>query len=430
MKRLIVLMIAIFVALIAVVAVPIGIRQMRIAAAVNEIATTGAPTTIADLQANHVWDSCNAAWHLDAVDPDTQKLFAEIRPTFYDNESFDWRDGIPEATRGQLETAFATYPQVFAAVHSAIQCDYYSNFDKPASSITAFQQQLFDRVGIIRSVHRVLDARYRFLAATEQFDKAARVAVDALTLVRLQEQDPTIIQFMTAAGCRNSILDFLAELVASDSLSENVLGIIDAELRRHVAMDSFVHALQTERALGIELSSKTPLGLAISGQLIQPYLDYMRDQIAMGAISRFEEAAPMITAKAAEVAVVAPAMDSGRALMNRQRAKIRCLRLLIALHKQSLVNETSLSPISDAGPHEIAELIAEFEKTSEWGLSRDDVIDPFSGQPLIVQRLNGYWQVYSVGENQRDDEGDFKDDLDVGFPTLDPDNSVSVPDDP
>ncbi|MCM2373490.1 hypothetical protein [Aporhodopirellula aestuarii] len=412
MKRLILLMIAMFVGLVAMIVVPVGIRQMNIARAVSEVAASGDPAGLADLQANHVWDHRNAAWHLDAVDQDAQKLFSAISPALYLDESFDWRNELPDAAHRQLATDFATYPNVFDAVDSAIRCKHYSNFAKLETSITAFQQQMYDRIGMIRTVQRILVARCQFLAAIGEYEQAARLAIDSLNLVRLQEQDPTIIQFMTAAACRTPILEFLAELVAFDSLDPNLLGLIDAELRRHDAMDSCVHALKTERALGIELNLRGPLGMPLSGQMLQPYLDYMRDEIARGAISRFEETAPLVTAKAAEVAVVAPAMDAGRALMNRQRAKIHCLRLLIALHRQALTNESALSPLSQSDATQVADFI------SEWGLPANEFNDPYTGKPPIARQSGDSWLVYCVGENKVDNNGQFEDDHDVGFGPL------------
>jgi hypothetical protein len=42
-------------------------------------------------------------------------------------------------------------------------------------------------------------------------------------------------------------------------------------------------------------------------------------------------------------------------------------------------------------------------------------LDPFSGKPLVVKRIEDGWMVYSVGENGIDDGGSFVDQKDWGL---------------
>ncbi|MFG0290932.1 MAG: hypothetical protein ACF8CQ_22370 [Rhodopirellula sp. JB044] len=425
-KRLVIFVIALFVGLVALITVPIGLRQMQIARRIHAVRASGAPAGIDDLQSAIAWDQSNAAWHLDRAQKEAEKLFTAIAPVLYSDETFDWRNGLSQPDRDGITSAFENHPSVMTAVDSAIRCDRYFSIDQPVTTASAFQQKLLDAAGLPRTIQRTLACRCRFLAAIGEYEQAASLALKGLHLVRLQEQDPTIVNFMVAAACRNPLLDLLAQWVASGKLDAKSLAMVDTELRRHDAMSSFVHALTTERALGIELSTGMTLALPASQTMLPVYLEYMREQIALGAVSHFEEAAPIITAKATELAVVAPSMNAGRALMNRQRAKIRCLRLLIALHVHAIRQESNrlASPESQNDSLEIApnldEVFAEIashgDAAPQITLTPKDVLDPFTGQPLVVKPNGSSWLIYSVGENEIDDGGTFQEDLDVGVP--------------
>jgi hypothetical protein len=219
----------------------------------------------------------------------------------------------------------------------------------------------------------------------------------ALKLARLQEQTPTIVSYMVAAACRLSSLRTLAELVREGNLEPQTLVDLDRELELDDAMDGFIQTLKTERAFGIEMGRQVWLAELLSGTMNMPYLDYMQAQIKLGSVSQFEESI-VVAPQHPFAATVAPAVVSCRELMNRQRAAIRCLRVLIAMqqHTDQVVSTSSLN-------------------VTDLGLSESQFADPFSGVPVIIQKVANVWVVYSIGPNGLDDGGVVQDDLDIGF---------------
>ncbi len=397
MKRLIVVVITLLIVVVAIIAIPLINRRIQLSWAINEIAAAGDPVSFADLCRNHAWDSTNAAWHLHRAQSAADALFDKLHPTFHSDQPWDWRKGLAEAEQPVIESAFADHADVFAAIEKALQCQHYFDIDDTAHSFDVFQQQLFDRVGVARTFHRVLNYRCRYLASIGQKNEAAGLAIDALELARLQEQNPTIMGYMVAAACRLNVLGTLAELVRDGNLDAQTLADLDGEVELDDAMDGFIHALKTERAFGIEMGRQVWVAEMLSGAMNRPYLDYMQAQIKLGPVSQFEESV-VAAPQDPYAATVAPAIVSCRELMNRQRASIRCLRVLIALqqHPDKTVSANSLN-------------------VSDLGLIESQVADPFSGDPVIIRKVANVWMVYSVGPNGLDDGGVFQDDLDIGF---------------
>jgi hypothetical protein len=82
-----------------------------------------------------------------------------------------------------------------------------------------------------------------------------------------------------------------------------------------------------------------------------------------------------------------PAATETHASVARVRAYIRCLRVLNSL-------QTHVPPESNEPP-----------KLTELGLPAETTIDPFTGEPLHVEKAPHGWLIYSVGKNLRDDGG-------------------------
>ena len=90
-----------------------------------------------------------------------------------------------------------------------------------------------------------------------------------------------------------------------------------------------------------------------------------------------------------------PAIEAWFKGANRTTAIMRSLRVYnkLATHRQG----------------------AETVELDGLGLPKLATIDPFSGEPLVVKRINDGWMVYSMGENGVDDGGNFKDQKDCGL---------------
>ena len=94
--------------------------------------------------------------------------------------------------------------------------------------------------------------------------------------------------------------------------------------------------------------------------------------------------------------LVLPALLQCRTASERDRARVRCLRVLNAA--QSRADQPRQSKL----------------KITELGLTADATTDPFTGTPLRLRRTTAGWLVYSVGENRQDDGGDLNGLRDIG----------------
>ena len=129
------------------------------------------------------------------------------------------------------------------------------------------------------------------------------------------------------------------------------------------------------------------------------YLDFMNDAVANAELDYYERAnlGPLPVAGATSpVAMLLPSLDNSRQAMSRQKARMRCLRVLNQIRKRASIDTTK--PLD----------LVDFE------LPEDAVIDPYSGLPLNTKWTEKGWIVYAIGENTTDDGGGIADDTDVG----------------
>lgn len=82
---------------------------------------------------------------------------------------------------------------------------------------------------------------------------------------------------------------------------------------------------------------------------------------------------------------------------NRATAELRALRILNALNSYARKHGRQTSELNDLS------------------LPQPVVIDPFTGQPLILKRTDKGWIVYPLMDDIVDDGGDFKDYRDYGI---------------
>jgi hypothetical protein len=249
-------------------------------------------------------------------------------------------------------------------------------------------------VGSCRNAARLLDCRARYLAAVGESDEAARTYLLGLQLARLQDREPTLVVFLVNIACRAIGIYGLNGVLQTSDLSPETHAAIEEELAKHDAMESFVHCLRTERAIGMENFRAMPKLWGMLKLDWSSYLEVMEQQIGLGAKSRFELAGVTPVRTRGVARTIDPALESARESMNRTRATIRCLRILNQIHWKGIKTE----PI----------------ERDSLNLPQAITIDPYNGKPLTVKHTARGWIVYSVGKDEKNDGGKLKDLSDVG----------------
>lgn len=355
----------------------------------------GHATELSDLK-RIVPASDNAALPLYAISDDAQKLYDRIHPFAHAHaDEFDWRVGLSEAQVTETAAGFDAFPQVLAAMETAVQCSDFAwpvNYDQPSDKLI---EDLIEVSGVIRNFARISDCRARYLVSIGRSDEAAEVYLRQLHLCRLQEREPTLTMYLVNSACRAIPISYLGALMQARDLSESTHQRIETELAQHDAMPSFAHALETEVPLGWSLYRSYPFpGQLMSG--FNDYLSFMQRQIEIGAEDHYRYAQRANPRMRGITATVEPAIDAAREVTNRIRAWGRALRILNAIHAQGLAPDSKVT---------LADL----------SLSQETTTDPFSGRPMIVKSTEDGWFVYSVGKNGKDDGGRVIDTTDIGF---------------
>ena len=107
-------------------------------------------------------------------------------------------------------------------------------------------------------------------------------------MTRLQDQEPTLVLFLVNIACRSIATYGLNGILQTSALAPETHVAIEVELARHDAMEQFVHALRTERALGIQSFRELPGMLVMVKSTFRNYMEVMDQQITAGAKSQHE----------------------------------------------------------------------------------------------------------------------------------------------
>jgi hypothetical protein len=381
------------------VALDAWISHARRESRLEALRAAGDPVSLADLTKRDVTPAINVCSYLTPIRDDAEALYNAIHP-YAHADGFNWRAGLsPEQVAGTT-TGIAKFPQVFPAIERAAGCNQHAADLDAAHGVSAFVASSIVAANQMRTAARLLDCRGRYLGATGHPDEAAKAYLVGLQLTRLQDQEPTLMIFLVNIACRSIAIHGLNGLLQTSSLTAETHAAIEAELARHDAMDQFVHALRTERAVGIESFGELPGLPWVTNSAFISYLDVLDQQLTWGATSQHEIAGLQRVNARGIAAPIDPTLDAARESLNRSRAMFRCLRVLNQLRARAVpAEEFSINTL---------------------GIPRDATLDPYSGKPLTIRHTDTGRLVYSVGKNLRDDGGklDNLSDIGVGPPEI------------
>jgi len=227
-------------------------------------------------------------------------------------------------------------------------------------------------------------------------EEAAKMALACLKLARHAQRNPSVVGYLVAVTIQGVAISSANDALQKGAVSKEVRDALEAELAIQEPMDSFVWALKSERAFVVD-SSRNIAPLRNFWLITRGFWN-MHASACLDDFPAFIELAShpgpyrdveqTIQGKKSPLAVLLfPALKTAYMATTRMRAEIRCLRVLIAL--QTHVR---------AGSNEVPKL-------SELGLPAEATTDPFTGEPLHVNKTPQGWLVYSVGPNLRDDGG-------------------------
>ncbi|MHB8973778.1 MAG: hypothetical protein ACYC4N_25360 [Pirellulaceae bacterium] len=369
------------------------------------IRAAGDPVTLADLSRPPIPPQENAATYLRRAQADLAAIEKETRNLHPISECPGFL--MPPEDQQTVKAALAAYPHVIPLLEQAAACpDYDAELDytlPPEQFLTKFLEVAPE----LRLGARVLGHRATLLVAEGNHDEAVRTALLIFRLARHFDHNPLLIGYLVAIGVRGSGIQSAVVALQTGPISQEVRDALDTELAIQERMEGFAWALKSERSYMLSSFRNIVPGRncflvsrGVWNRRESACLEVLPALIALSGASRpYREVEQSIEVKdSSTAAFVSPAIEAGCLSVEQMRAEIRSLRVLNALQRRERA-ESNETP-----------------KLTELGLPIETTTDPFTGEPLHVEKTPQGWLIYSVGRNYRDDGGKLDDlsDGDVG----------------
>ena len=340
---------------------------------------------------------------------------------------------IPFDEEGNIKTdaESITLFEEFEGKHHAVFEKVRLAASAPEMSIKPFDTKLNDFLVVVDRVQQAIEWKARTKIARRDGQAACEAAIDILRLTGKSEK-PFIIDAAQARAFRYQALHILFELIEHDLLSEvapetmaDVFVLLDEpNLEESNLLGSYTSALKNERSVAIyhmlnsnnvfedryeldqsklaQLASKIPGGVTVvAGNAL---LDQMNKAIADSQAPLTTEFPVDESADDWNILVAFGGDLSAAFVYYRQRfgelvAMNRVIRVLLTLHMtDDATNRDSWTP----------------DYLESLGVPTAATIDPFTGEPMTIKRVDDRWLVYSVGPDHTDDAGDWQRDLRFG----------------
>ncbi|MEZ6102849.1 MAG: hypothetical protein R3E01_28230 [Pirellulaceae bacterium] len=358
----------------------------------------GEPVNLADLEPKDVLPDDNSVTLLLQVRDSAKALEKELIALDACPPKIDaTADADPERIT-KIALVIGAYPEAFDAIDRAAQRSRFAWPRDYTVSVEQFLASLLDNTNDIRMFARLQDARARSSFLAEKYDQAARQALQIVRMARLQDEEPTLVLYLVNIACRSVGLYTINGILQGGPVSAETHEVIEQELAAYDGAKSYEHALKMERVIGCESfrGFVLKLGPTWTGGWNE-YLSVMDHELANVGKLPYEmsEKDAIVTPKNALAAGIVPAINASREATVRIQIFVNCLRILNAIQSRGI----------DADPVVLSSL----------GLPPSTVLDPYSGNPLIVKRSDKGWLIYSVGIDLTDDGGMVAGLTDIGF---------------
>lgn len=375
------------------------------------IRDAGDPLCLADLAREPIPPEENAAVYYRRAKGDLHAISKELETL---RNSAGWPDGpVSLENLRTIEQAISAYPDVFPLVQQAADCsDYYSDADYGVP-FAMFVSGGLEELQSCRSVARYLRDRSLLLTAKGERNEALGASILGFQLARHLDREPTLVAPLVAIAVRGTAITSANRALRAGPVADSTTDALDAELARHDLTESYRQALITERACGLTVFNEMNLGRVWPARgywnnAVIYYLDVLESQLALASEPYHQvlQAGPTAVSRpvspwAVLTDLVLPAIHAAREATERNRATMRCLRALNAvtrLERQG-VEVTGLNDLK---------------------LPAEETIDPFTGKPLLMNKLPNGWVIYSVGKDLEDNGGKVDDLSDFGLGPVPP----------
>lgn len=394
--------------------------EARFQRLVENIRAEGDPASIAELKPLPIPDEQNAAAQIDKLSPRLDE-FSKEYGQFYKTDlgkALDEQNsgGRPNAEQiAAMRSILEEYSDLEQMIADAADSTQFASTGDFTLGFRDFLETELPRMSRIRDIARFVDWGVQVLIADGRREEAINRALALLRLSELNESQPTIVSFLITVAVRNMALQDIYQALAAGPISAETHEELDHALRALEDHRSLAGALRTERALSISASVEQgweqmppTLGRLVGWPVKRHFIGAIEyyDRLIPVADRHLHELKPLFAKGGKLVAptglgvmadVLVPALQAAFKAASRNAAFTRSL---------CVYNALQLSEAGDGRP---------VNGLTDLDLPSEATIDPFSGKPLVVKRTDDGWNVYSVGDNEADDGGNFEHSKDYGF---------------
>lgn len=395
--------------------------EARFRRIIKEIRAAGDPASIADLKPEPIPDEVNAAAQIDKLAP-RLKEFEKEYVHFFDRTELgkaygDLKDG-EQPTAEQIAAMRAIldrYADLEQMILAAAEMPQYASTADFSLGFNAFLEKELTRLSRIRSIARYIHWHVQVLIAEGRREEAIDLGLKLLRLSELNEAEPVMVNFLVTVAVRNIALQCLFEALSAGPVSVETHHRIDETLQKIAdGRPDLDYVLRTERAVSVSASIEQ------AWEMMPPAMSWLVGwpvkRHFIGAVESYE---PLLEVTNLPWYELKPMLAPGGKLTARSQGGVLAELLMPALQAAFKSASRDVAMIRTLRVYN-ALLMAEQAGHDPQGLAdldlpAEETIDPFTGEPLIVKRTDKGWVVYSVGENEVDDGGQFGRGEDSGF---------------
>ena len=267
----------------------------------------------------------------------------------------------------------------------------------------------------VRTVLRFVTCEVQVLRADVKLDEAITQVLQLLKLTNRYEAEPGSSARLVCGVIRTTAARIIGDILADGRVAETTHDEIEKSLAMVEGVDHIRPAYTSERVLEIhrqEILVQQGLPPVIrwfgSGSVRREGMSTLRvfdayiklaDQPWYMANAQLQPG--QLLEEGIENSILAQMALTNLNMLARMRASelatLRCCRILNELKRSE---------------HHAPMPITSLQRLN---LPSECTTDPYSGQPLIAVSTNEGWRIYSVGQNQLDDQGQYKEDVGINL---------------
>lgn len=383
---------------------------------VAAVRAQGDPASIAELAPQPIPAAQNAAALIDEMNPrlaDFGKEYGDFYQTKLGKQLDDLQPGERpnDEQLAAMRAILDRYTDLEQQIQAALSAPQYASTADFSLGFNPFVEAQLARLQQLRTIARFVEWRGQTLLAEGNQQEAIDWSLSLLELSALCKAEPTMVSYLVTVAMRNTALHDLHQSLLASPTDAATYAKIDEVLQR-LEQDVYLQrTFRTERALSI--SACIEQGWKRAPPVVGKLLGWPIRRNFLGPIELYDKIIPLAnvpynevqnelqaggklavpTGKGVLADLLVPSVEAALKASNRDLALIRSLRVLNALRHAG----------DDA------------QSLDDIDLPAAATTDPFTGEPLVVTRNESGWLVYSVGEDEADDGGTFKEAKDLGF---------------